>query len=498
MANQDTTRWEYIPGKLIRRIRNRILYFYRSLHLSMRKKISFDFLLIYVVIALSVMTLVPLSYVFYEISMDAQTVGNDFAQFFAAFSRKLYSQDELTLKVERLSTLNKTSYQVYRFDPLDMESDQLMIETGAFLQFEYPSNVIERFRLILKQGLIPKKLTPITIYDDDLSAQIFYVRTFYPLSNYGHSMFVLAILILIFMTVGFIFMSMLGGVRVKRVLNPIYYMTKAAGEISMNNINKRLDVESTKYELKDLAITLNEMLDRLDRDYGKQKRFVSDVSHELRTPISVINGYTSMLERWGKEDEEILNESITAISAEVKNMQALVENLLTLVRFDNQTLKYEYLHFDIGKLCCEVVKEFNMVNEKGQIIHCEADENLKVYLDLAKIKQILRIFVDNAVKYTTNGGTIQVRCYRHQDRVHILVKDSGIGISMEDLPHLFERFYRSDESRTRQTGGHGLGLAIAKVLVLGQHGHIKVKSRVGEGSEFMISLPLRDQTGDKT
>ncbi|MBN2222884.1 MAG: HAMP domain-containing protein [Vallitaleaceae bacterium] len=493
MVNKASTRWEYNPGKWIRRIRNALRYFYRSLHLSMRKKISFDFLIIYIMISIVVISFVPLSYVFYEISMDAQSIGNDFTQIFTAYSKKLYTDEDLALKIDRISTLNNNSYQVYRFHSMDTVSDQLLLETGAFADFDYPSNIIERFSLILKQGLIPKKLTPITIYDEQLSAQIFYVRSFYPISNYRHSMFILAILILIFMTFGFIFMAMLGGIRVKQVLNPIFYMTKAAGEISMNNINKRLDVESTKYELKDLAITLNEMLDRLDRDYGKQKRFVSDVSHELRTPISVINGYASMLERWGKEDEEILEESIGAISAEAKNMQVLVENLLTLVRFDNQTLKYEYQQFDIGKLCCDVVKEFNMVNMKMQDISCEAEENIRVHLDQGKIKQILRIFVDNAVKYTPNGGTIFIRCKRHEDRVQILIKDSGIGISMEDLPHLFERFYRSDESRTRQTGGHGLGLAIAKVLVLGQQGRIKVKSRLGNGSEFLVSLPFSIQ-----
>jgi signal transduction histidine kinase len=268
-------------------------------------------------------------------------------------------------------------------------------------------------------------------------------------------------------------------------------MTKTAEQISISNMDMRLDVETTKYELKDLAITLNEMIDRLDKDYDKQKRFVSDVSHELRTPISIISGYASMLERWGKKDEEILDESIEAIIGESKNMQHLVENLLTLVRSDNQTLKYEPITFDIGKLICDVVKEFNMVNNKDQYITCDSSENIMVHLDELKIKQALRIFTDNAVKYTPINGGIQVKCYKMNKEVYIHIKDTGIGISKQDLPFLFERFYRSDESRTKQTGGHGLGLSIARVIIIGHKGKIKVKSRIGKGSEFIITLPMR-------
>ncbi len=196
----------------------------------------------------------------------------------------------------------------------------------------------------------------------------------------------------------------------------------------------------------------------------------------------------------GEKDEEILDESIEAIIGESKNMQQLVENLLTLVRSDNQTLKYEPSEFDIGKLICEVVKEFNMVNTKNQYITCDSKENIMVRLDMSKIKQTLRIFIDNAVKYTPDNGGIQVKCYEMNREVFIHVKDTGIGISKKDLPNLFDRFFRSDESRTRQTGGHGLGLSIAKVMIIGHNGKIKVKSRPGKGSEFIITLPVEFQT----
>jgi signal transduction histidine kinase len=267
-------------------------------------------------------------------------------------------------------------------------------------------------------------------------------------------------------------------------------MTKTAEKISISNMDERLDVSKAKYELRDLALTLNEMLNRLNNDYEKQKRFVSDVSHELRTPIAIINGYANMLERWGKKDEEILEESIEAIIGEAKNMQALVENLLTLVRSDNQTLRYNFEKVEIGKLVEEVTKETQMINHKNQAISCHILTQIFVYADYQMIKQLLRILVDNAVKYTEIDGVIEIICKVVNSKCHVTIKDSGIGIEKEELPFLFNRFYRSDESRTRETGGHGLGLAIARVIVLGHSGAIKVKSKKGMGSEFTVILPI--------
>ena len=194
------------------------------------------------------------------------------------------------------------------------------------------------------------------------------------------------------------------------MLSPVYEMTLEAKKISISNMDKRLLVSKAKYELKDLAITLNDMLDRLSEDYTKQKRFVSDVSHELRTPISIINGYANMLERWGKSDRAILDEAIGAIISEVKNMQKLVENLLTLVRSDNQTLIYNKELFYLDDLVDAVIKESQMINEKSQNISFYMDQAIQVELDQTKIKQMLRIFVDNADKEHAIRLRINVPC----------------------------------------------------------------------------------------
>lgn len=479
-----------LPVRFIKGLRDFVINIFTSLHLSMRRKIAFDYLAIYVVSSLISLIAVPMVFLFFEIGEEATEANRTFNQLFSAHNNESYTDSELEFKVNQLSDTDEVSYQVFVYSDYTNKVSTLNINTNKFLTIDYPANIFQRINATTENRLIAKRIGSIRFLDDQNVENTYVVRGYYPIELFGTEILTLTLIMLVFYSVGFVFMSMIGGARVKKVLNPIFYMTKTAEQISISNMDMRLDVETTKYELKDLAITLNDMIDRLDKDYGKQKRFVSDVSHELRTPISIISGYASMLERWGKKDEEILDESIEAIIGESKNMQHLVENLLTLVRSDNQTLKYEPIDFDIGKLICDVVKEFNMVNTKDQYITCESSENIMVHLDESKIKQTLRIFTDNAVKYTPVNGGIQVKCYTMNNEVYIHIKDTGIGISKQDLPFLFERFYRSDESRTKQTGGHGLGLSIARVMIIGHKGKIKVKSRIGKGSEFIITLPM--------
>ena len=219
---------------------------------------------------------------------------------------------------------------------------------------------------------------------------------------------------------------------------------------------------------------------------------MSDVSHELRTPIAIIGGYGKMVSRWGKTDEKILHEALDAILDEAQNMQGLVENLLTLARSDNQTLSFEYEIFDLSALTRQIAEQAKLVNARKQVIQAEAVPELWCNLDMAKVKQVLRIFMDNAIKYTDAGKQITVFCYTDDRFVYAGVRDQGIGVEAEELPRLFERFYRLDESRARETGGHGLGLAIAKALVIGQGGQIRARSKKGSGSEFAMIFP-KDQ-----
>ncbi len=276
----------------------------------------------------------------------------------------------------------------------------------------------------------------------------------------------------------------------KRVLAPIRDITSMAETLSESNLSNRINIAGTKNELKDLAAVINRMLDRIEKSYNSQKQFVSDASHELRTPISVIRGYTDMLKRWGKDDPEILDEGITAISQETESMKDLVESLLFLARHDKKTLMMEMSSFDPADLIRELQKEEIMVHKEYHFVTSRMD-SITINADRNMMKQVLRILCDNAVKYSKPDTTITLSCTLENDHTCCLsVKDEGQGISQEELPMIFERFYRSDKARQSETGGHGLGLSIARIIVVAHKGKLRVRSKPGCGSIFSIILPI--------
>ncbi len=278
-----------------------------------------------------------------------------------------------------------------------------------------------------------------------------------------------------------------GYARTNRMLRPISDITNVAKKISGENLDLRIDEKKTEPELSELVKTINEMFDRLQVSYDKQKRFVSDVSHELRTPIAVISGYGSMLKRWGKTDEAILDESIDAIISESDNMKDLVEKLLFLTRLDNDNISFDMVEKDVSELVSVTIKEEEMVHPEIDF-RANIEGGIVAKIDVTRFKQAIRIFLDNAVKYSADSTKVDISLKRTLEGFSLSVKDYGIGISEEDLPNIFERFYRADTSRTKETGGYGLGLAIARIIVINHNGSIKVRTKSGEGSEFTMII----------
>lgn len=476
------------PVLLIKVILKWLVNMFKGLQSSIRKKITFDFLFLYLIVSIFSIVIVSVLYLFFQVGQTSDHLNAELNRYYLSYENDFFTEEALNEKINNVSQIYNTSLEVIiQKDGVEVIKP---IKTGELVTLTYPSSIYKSWEMFIKYRNIRDGEISYKIAGQTTKGYEYITRIMYPFSEFSYGFFVLLAFMLFGQGMGFFFISLIGGNQVKKVLNPIYKMTKTAEKISINNMNQRLDVSKTKYELKDLALTLNAMLDRLDSDYEKQKRFVSDVSHELRTPISIINGYANMLERWGKKDQEILEESIDAIIDEAKSMQELVENLLTLVRSDNQTLKFQMETFDLSHMIADVVKESRMVNQKNQKIEYQVPETLDVSFDIHKIKQTLRIFVDNATKYTHDNGKVMIRAYERDKVCFIHIKDNGIGIDKQDLPRLFDRFYRSDESRTRQTGGHGLGLAIAKAIVIGHKGRIRVKSKFGEGSEFIIEIPM--------
>ena len=274
----------------------------------------------------------------------------------------------------------------------------------------------------------------------------------------------------------------------KRVLAPIREMTEMAQTLSAANLSNRINVAGTKNELQDLAVVINSMLDRIEQSYNSQKQFVSSASHELRTPIAVIQGYADMLNRWGKNDPEVLQEGIDAISQETRAMKELVESLLFLARHDNKTMMLELTSFDPREVAEEVQRETSMVNPDDAFV-TERMDPVTIHADRGLVKQLLRILVDNAVKYSPQGAKITLGVRQEGDKCLLSVKDEGEGIDPEELPRIFERFYRSESAKKADHGGHGLGLSIARIIAVAHGGKIYVRSKKGMGTTFEVELP---------
>ncbi|MCL1791118.1 MAG: HAMP domain-containing histidine kinase [Peptococcaceae bacterium] len=244
-------------------------------------------------------------------------------------------------------------------------------------------------------------------------------------------------------------------------------------------------------ELEDLAEAINAMLERVHDSYWQQKQFISDASHELRTPISVIEGYAAILDRWGKNDEKALLESIEAIKNESAHMKELVEQLLFLARGDNDTMVVQWQMLDIMGLAEEVFRGFQVVHEGHEWIFKAEPVQEAVYIrgDEGLLKQTLRILTDNAIRYSPADGEITIEISAQPDNVRIAVQDQGIGISAQDLPRIFDRFFRSESSREKMEGGTGLGLSIAKWIVDKHRGRIEVLSHENIGTRITVELP---------
>lgn len=279
-----------------------------------------------------------------------------------------------------------------------------------------------------------------------------------------------------------------GSLSTKKLLHPVAVMTQTARTITGNDLSVRIREGNSNDELDELARTFNEMLDRLEEAYRKQNRFVSDASHELRTPLSVISGYANLLRRWGSEDPVILQESVDKIIEETENMHQLVERLLFLARVDQQTQPISSELFDAGELMRQIAGETRLIDDRHTLLEQTGPEPVLLTADRALVLQAVRAVVENSMKYTPPGGAITLSCRAEDGQVRLSVSDTGIGIGEKDLPHIFDRFYKADEARSRKAGGTGLGLSIVKWIVERHGGTIQVDSVSDQGTDFHIIL----------
>lgn len=273
----------------------------------------------------------------------------------------------------------------------------------------------------------------------------------------------------------------LGKIVTQPIEKLIQTMTSNRQSGKFEKINENVD---GKDELAQMERTYNEMMEELEQNYNKQEQFVSNASHELKTPLTVIESYASLLIRRGLENREVVDEALAAILSETGRMKEMITQMLDLAK-SNEAQAFEFVDTNVNQLVEDVVKPLRQAY--GRDIQIEADEQYYVETDGKYVKQLLFILLDNARKYS--DGEIVSSINDQSNGVEVTVKDYGKGIPKEDIPHLFDRFYRVDSDRSRKTGGTGLGLSIAKEIADGLGANLSIESVVGMGTCIRVFIP---------
>ncbi len=296
-----------------------------------------------------------------------------------------------------------------------------------------------------------------------------------------------SVLALLFAAVG-------GSILARAALRPIKAITETAQQITgTRDLSQRIAAGVPNDEVSRLTATINDMLGRLESSFDGQQRLVADVSHELRTPLTTIQGNVDLLRRGAADDPAMRNEALAAIGNETARMRRLVNDLLLLAQADSG-LQLHLQPVELDTLILDVYRQGQVIAQNtGVHLRLGAEDQAVVLGDADRLRQLLLNLVDNAIKYTPAGGDVTLTLKRQAGWVQLRVEDTGAGIAPEDLPHIFDRFYRADRSRTRP-GGAGLGLAIAKWVAEAHGGRLEVESRLGAGTAFMLDLP--EPTGD--
>ncbi len=284
-----------------------------------------------------------------------------------------------------------------------------------------------------------------------------------------------------------LFSLLLGAAMSKRLTAPISRVIVAAGMIAKGYYGNRITERSNTIEINQLTTTVNDLAETLQKQESLRKRLTADMAHELRTPLATLRSHLeAMIDGvWETDSDRLRN-----CHEEVLRISRMVGELEKLARYEGENLNLKRTRFDVADATGRIIK--NLENEfltKGVSITFSGEEAF-VSADHDKIGQVISNLLTNALKYTPQGGRVDVRVTNTGLEAEILVRDNGIGISEDDLPFIFERFYRVDRSRNRQTGGLGIGLAIAKAIIEAHRGTINVKSKIDEGTEFTVAIPL--------
>jgi two-component system heavy metal sensor histidine kinase CusS len=325
----------------------------------------------------------------------------------------------------------------------------------------------------------------------DFRGRTWIVEIAEPLRSYENALRRLHGMLLLSLPVFVVLATLVGFSISSRALAPVDRITASAREISANNLSDRLSVPDTHDELQRLSETLNGMLDRIESSFNRNRQFTADASHELRAPLTLIQSAAEFALRRERGRDELLD-ALRQILHESKRTTQLLNKLLTLARSDANVMLFEPSVVNLTDILGDLRPKVESLASTAQqeVSFYLPPEALEIMGDDASLRQLCLILIDNAMKYTPRHGSIAISLAQAESAAVLTVRDTGIGISKEQLPYVFDRFWRADKIRSREVGGAGLGLSIARVIAE-QHGaKISAESELGNGSSFAVKIPL--------
>lgn len=314
-----------------------------------------------------------------------------------------------------------------------------------------------------------------------------YLQIAAPLHQVETAQNVLLVILVVSGVAAVLLAAVIGWLSASRALRPINAITQTALQISRaDDLSRRIAVKNPNDEVGRMSIAFNETLERLERQFNAQRRFLADVSHELRTPLTAIRGNVELMQRMGVADPDSLQD----IRSESERMTRLVGDLLVLAQADSGNLPLDRKPLDLDALLLEVCREVQVLAGNVHVSVSEIDQ-ARVIGDRDRLKQVVLNLVTNAIKYTPEGGRVTLGLSQVKNWARLTVTDTGIGIPADELPRIFDRFYRVDKARSRAMGGAGLGLSIAQRIAQMHSGRIEAASEgVNKGTTFALWLPL--------
>lgn len=449
----------------------------KSKKLSISAELSLICLAIITTILLIYTVIQVISFSIFSISHQKDLIQKTYNQIDLIFSDENISKNSNEI-IRYMSKLQGENIRIYKNNKAIFSTNSTKWKTIDFSTNKSQSDI--DIKLI--------KLKPYILLDKDITTKGYKIQILQEvdiLSDFVEDylfMFIGAVIMSIIISIaGSIYLS-------RRFVNRLKLLGDTIYDIKQNNINCRVPLSEADDEFDKINTLFNSMMDDIEESFDKQSQFVSDASHELRTPLTVLQGHLKMLNRWGKNDKVILDNSIDVCLEEVNRMIKMVNDLLSLSRADKEIIdlgNVEYIY--IKDVILETIENYKILNNKIDF-NIKLHEDIKLKISKEHLKQLLIIMIDNAIKYNDKDIIkIEIELSLIQNNVSLVVKDNGIGIDEKNIYKVTDRFYKVDESR-QKNNSFGLGLSIAKKIISLYNGNLKIQSKIGKYTKIIIEF----------